>query len=67
MILTILLGFLFGLLLAIAQVNKNSVIAGMSTLEDFRVAKTMGAAVGLGVILISLFVLLGWAEYHTKP
>lgn len=55
------------MLLAIAQVNKNSVIAGMSTLEDFRVAKTMGAAVGLGVILISLFVLLGWAEYHTKP
>jgi len=67
MILTILLGFLFGLLLAIAQVNKNSVIAGMSTLEDFRVAKTMGAGIGLGVILISLFVLLGWAEYHTKP
>jgi uncharacterized membrane protein YedE/YeeE len=39
----------------------------MSTLEDFRVAKTMGAAIGIGVILISLFVLLGWASYHTKP
>lgn len=67
MITTILFGFLFGLCLAIAQVNKNSVIAGMSTLEDFRVAKTMGAGIGIGVILISLFVLLGWASYHTKP
>jgi len=67
MILTIIFGFLFGLLLAIAHVNKNSVIAGMSTLEDFRVAKTMAAGIGLGIILISLFVLLGWAQYHTKP
>lgn len=67
MTLTVLFGFLFGLCLAIARVNKNSVIAGMSTLEDFRVAKTMAAGIGIGVILISLFVLLGWAEYHTKP
>jgi hypothetical protein len=67
MILTIFFGFLFGLFLAIAQVNKNSVIAGMATLEDFRVAKTMGASIGVGVILISIFVLLGWADYHTKP
>lgn len=67
MIATVVFGFLFGLCLAIARVNKNSVIAGMSTLEDFRVAKTMAAGIGLGVILVALFVVLGWADYHTKP
>ncbi len=67
MTLAIIFGFIFGLLLSLAQVNKNTVIAGMATQEDFRVAKTMAAGVGVGVILIALFVVLGWAEYHTKP
>lgn len=67
MMLAMFFGFVFGLLLAIAQVNKNSVIAGMATLEDFRVAKTMAAAIGMGVILMAIFVLLGFADYHTKP
>lgn len=67
MLLTLVFGFVFGLLLSIARVNRNSVIAGMSTLEDFRVAKTMAAAIGLGMVLIAAFVLLGWAHYHIKP
>lgn len=67
MLLTIVFGFAFGLLLAISRVNRNSVIAGMATLDDFRVAKTMAAAIGVGAVLIALLVVTGVASYHVKP
>jgi len=67
MLLTIVFGFAFGFLLAIAQVNRNSVIAGMATLEDFRVAKTMAAAIGIGAVLIAFLVVTGVAGYQIKP
>jgi len=67
MLLTIVFGFAFGLLLAIARVNRNEVIAGMATLEDFRVAKTMAVAIGVGVFLIGILVVTGAASYHIKP
>lgn len=63
----IFFGFVFGLLIAIARVNRNSVIAGMATLEDFRVAKTMAIAIGVSVILVAIFVVTGAASYHVKP
>ena len=67
MLLTIVFGFAFGFLLAIARVNRNSVIAGMATLDDFRVAKTMAAAIGVGAVLLAFLVLTGAASYHVKP
>ena len=67
MLLAIVFGFAFGLLLAIARVNRNSVIAGMATLEDFRVAKTMAAAIGVGAVLLAFLVVTGAASYHVKP
>ncbi|MFC3881852.1 hypothetical protein ACFOSV_16775 [Algoriphagus namhaensis] len=67
MILIILFGFLIGPYLAIAQVNKNAAIAGMSTLENFRETKTMNTGVEIGVILISLLGLSAWTNYYAEP
>jgi hypothetical protein len=60
-------GFLFGLALQHAYVNKFNTISGMATLEDYTMAKVMGFAIGLGIILIALEVQLGWADFGPKP
>lgn len=68
MVFTILLfGFAFGFLLQHAEVNRNDVITGMAMMEDWRVAKVMGLAVGVGAPLIAGLVELGLADYHVKP
>lgn len=66
-LITISFGFLFGVALQYANLNKFNTITGMAILEDFTVAKTMAAAIGIGAILISIEVGLGFASYHIKP
>lgn len=65
--LILLFGFLFGAFLQHAKLNKYDTIAGMSTLENLTVAKTIAFAIGLGAILVNLEISLGLASYHVKP
>ncbi|NOY79024.1 MAG: YeeE/YedE family protein [Calditrichaeota bacterium] len=68
MFLTILiLGFLFGLILQRARLNTFDTIGGFAMLEDLTVAKALLVAVGVGAILLSLEIWLGWASFHVKP
>jgi len=66
-LISIISGLLFGLVMQYAHVNKFNTISGMATLEDYTMAKVMGFAIGLGAILISIEVGLGWADYGIKP
>jgi len=63
----IILGFLFGAALQYANLNKYNTISGMAVLEDFTVAKTIATAIGIGAILLSIEIGLGYASYHVKP
>ncbi len=65
--LILIFGFLFGAFLQHANLNKYNTIAGMATLENLTVAKTIAFAIGLGAILINLEISLGLASYHIKP
>lgn len=67
MILAVVSGFAFGWFMQRARVNRNSTIIGMAVLKDFTAAKTMGLAVGIGILLINAEVELGIASYHIKP
>jgi hypothetical protein len=66
-IVIMLLGFAFGLSLQYSKVNTYNTISGMSVLEDFTVAKTIATAIGIGAILLSIEIGLGFAIYHVKP
>ncbi len=66
-VLTLFLGFLFGLTLQYASLNKFNVISGMATLDNLTVAKAIAVAVGLGAILINIEIGAGMASYHVKP
>lgn len=66
--LTILvLGFLFGAILQYARLNRFNVISGLATLENYTVVKAILAAVGVGIVLLSVEIGLGFASYHIKP
>lgn len=65
--LTLFFGFLFGAILQRAKLNKFNTISGMARLEDFTVAKAIAVAVGVGAILLSIEIGLGFASYHVKP
>ena len=65
--LILIFGFLFGALLQSAKLNKYNTISGMARLEDFTVAKAIAVAVGVGAILLSVEIGLGYASWHTKP
>lgn len=64
---TLALGFLFGLLLQSARLNRFDTISGMATLENLKVAKAIALAIGVGVILLNTEIGLGFAAYHIKP
>lgn len=66
-IVIILLGFAFGLFLQYSKVNTYNTISGMAVLEDFTVAKTIATAIGIGSILLSIEISMGFASYHVKP
>ncbi len=63
----LLLGFLFGAIIAYANLNKYNVISGMAMLRDFTVAKAILTAIGVGAILLALEIHFGLASYHIKP
>ena len=65
--LILLFGFLFGALLQSAKLNKYNTISGMARLEDYTVAKAIALAVGVGAILLSIEIGLGFASWHVKP
>lgn len=65
-IVIILLGFSFGLFLQYSKVNTFNTISGLSILEDFTVAKTIATAIGIGAIILSIEIGLGFASYHIK-
>jgi uncharacterized membrane protein YedE/YeeE len=60
-------GFIFGVLLQSARLNRFDTISGMATLENYKVAKAISLAIGVGVILLSIEIGLGLATYHIKP
>lgn len=66
-VVTLILGFLFGLTLQYASLNKFNTISGMATLDNLTVAKAIAVAVGLGAILINIEIGAGMASYHVKP
>ena len=65
--LILLFGFLFGAILQSARLNKYNTISGMARLEDYTVAKAIAVAVGVGAILLSIEIGLGYASFHVKP
>lgn len=67
MLLALIFGMAFGAILQFAGVNRFDTIAGMSTLEDFTIAKVMASGIAIGAVLISLEVTAGTAGFHVKP
>jgi len=63
----LLFGFLFGAILQTARLNKYNTISGMARLEDYTVAKAIAVAVGVGAILLSIEIGMGFASFHVKP
>ena len=63
----LIFGFLFGLILRYASLNKYNTISGMATLDDLTVAKAIAVAIGLGAILLNIEIGLGFASFHVKP
>ncbi len=63
----VLFGFLFGAILMYAKLNRFNTISGLAILEDLAVVKTIVLAIGVGVILLSIEISLGYASYHIKP
>lgn len=66
-VLIIIFGFLFGAILQYANLNKYDVISGMATLKNLAVAKALALAIGVGAILLSILIGLGYASFHIKP
>src|SRR5690606_17814568 len=67
MVITLILGFLFGAALQYAKLNQYNTISGMATLNNLAVAKAIAVAIGVGTILINIEIGLGLAGYHAKP
>lgn len=63
----IVFGFIFGSILMYAKLNRFNTISGLAILEDLAVVKTIALAIGIGVILLSIEISLGYANYHIKP
>ncbi|MBN2616392.1 MAG: YeeE/YedE family protein [Bacteroidales bacterium] len=63
----LLFGFLFGIILRYAKLNRTDVITGNALLKDFTVIKTLLAAIGVGAVLLSIEIALGLAGFHAKP
>ena len=64
---TLIFGFLFGVILQYAKLNRFNTISGMAILNDYTVAKAIATAIGVGVILLNIEMGLGLASYHVKP
>jgi len=60
-------GALFGLIIQYASLNKYNVISGQSELKNNTVVKTILITLGVGAILLSVIIGLGFASFHVKP
>ncbi len=63
----IILGFLFGAILQYAHLNRYNVISGLGLRTDLSVVKAISLSIGIGAILLSIAVGLGYAHFHIKP
>jgi len=61
------LGSVFGLIIQYANLNKYNVISAQSELKNNTVLKTILLTIGLGAILLSVIIGLGFANFHIKP
>lgn len=66
-IIILIFGFLFGVILQYANLNKYNTISGIAILKDLTMAKAISMAIGLGMILLSIMISLDFASYHIKP
>jgi uncharacterized membrane protein YedE/YeeE len=66
-ILILILGFLFGLALQYARLNKYNTISGLAVLDNLTVAKAIAVTIGIGAILLNIEIGLGFASFHAKP
>ena len=64
---TVILGFLFGAILIYARLNKFDTISGAAKQTDFSMPKAIAVAIGLGMIILTVLIGLGLADYHVKP
>lgn len=67
MITIFILGFVFGAILQYAKLNKFDTISGLAILKNLAVAKAILITIGVGAILLSIEIGLGFASYHIKP
>ena len=65
--LILLFGFLFGIILRYAKLNRYDVISSNSTLKDLTILKALLTAIGVGAVLLSIEIAFGWAGFHEKP
>lgn len=63
----LIFGFLFGAIMQYASLNKYNVISGLAMRENFAVPKTIFLAIGIGIMVLSVEVGLGFASFHIKP
>jgi thiol-disulfide isomerase/thioredoxin/uncharacterized membrane protein YedE/YeeE len=66
-VLIFVFGALFGLILQYANLNRYNVISGQALLKDNMVAKTILLTIGVGAILLSVTIGMGFAQFHVKP
>lgn len=66
-IMILVFGFVFGVIIQYAKLNKFNVISGLARLEDFAVLKAIAIAVGLGILFMNIEIGMGLATYHIKP
>lgn len=67
LILILVFGALFGWIIAYASLNKYNTISAQAYFEDNTVIKAILLTIGLGAILLSFVIGLGWASFHIKP
>ncbi len=63
----VIFGALFGWIIAYAGLNKYNVISAQATFENNTVIKAILLSIGVGTILLSIVMGLGWASFHIKP
>lgn len=63
----LIFGFLFGAILQFASLNKYNVISGLAIRENLAVVKAIALAIGIGAIILSVEIGLGYASFHIKP
>ena len=63
----LLIGFLFGVIIQYARIDKFEKIAGFAMLEDTTVPKMLFLSIGLASIGLYMMDYLGDASWHIKP